>query len=99
MTRDPLELPALRPGHCNACGKPTRRDVRGNRMKFCDSDCRTAYWRRARMRGGQIYPMLELWRRYRGRKGTPGEHMLSEIARLVDEHLAADNASRRTDAP
>jgi len=34
--------------------------------------------------------MLKLWRKHRGRKGTPGEGMIGDIATRVDQILAED---------
>ncbi len=42
---------------------------------------------------------LKRWRRYRGRKGTPGEGAISHVARLVDKMLQADRRNREKNSP
>lgn len=60
---------------------------------FHTTACKDKWFLRARNRGQQIYEMAMEWRRHRGRKGTPGEGTLSEIAHLVDGWLDADKTA------
>jgi hypothetical protein len=48
----------------------------------------------ARTRGAKLYQHALLWRRYRGRKGTPGAGRMTLLAAMVDAWLKFD---RRTD--
>ena len=56
---------------------------------ICLDQCQ-ARWVKARNRGAQLYQWAMLWRAFRGRAGTPGAGMLSQLARKVDEWRQQD---------
>lgn len=82
--------PPLRPGLCDYCLQPVPKSNLGRQRKYCDAKCREAFWRLARQRAAQAYPTLLRWRMHRGRKGTPGEGAMTEVAEQVDAWLAED---------
>lgn len=82
-------LPPLRPGFCDYCQASTKRGAR-----FCSPKCRTRWWSMARVRGAQLYQYLLIWRRFRGRRGTPGAGMLGKISALIDLWQREDRTDR-----
>lgn len=87
---DVERLPALRPGFCDECETRITGTAKARHARFCSARCREAWWRKARLRGAQLYQHAVLWRRYRGRKGTPGAGRMGIISRLVDAWISAD---------
>lgn len=87
---DAQQLPALVPGHCDQCGKAV-----SVRRRFCSEVCRKAWWKKARNRGAQIYQLALIWRRHRGRKGTPGAGMITRIAALIDMWARVDRGGEK----
>ncbi|WP_299686734.1 hypothetical protein [uncultured Tateyamaria sp.] len=83
-------LPALRPGFCDYCGKPLSKQAKARHARFCQAKCREHWWIMARNRGAQLYQMLRIWRRDRGRSGTRGARMLGRITSLIDAWVRFD---------
>lgn len=82
---EPLDAPACRPGCCEWCGKSV-----GRRRRYCDSACRIAYNNLLGRQGKAVMQALKVWRKNRGRKGTPGACMFAEITKRVDQAIAED---------
>ena len=76
--------------HCTDCGAPYWAIQPDQR--FCSPVCRRHWHGRAQVRGAQVYHMLYLWRRHRGKADGPS---LSEITRVVDRWLAEDKSAGR----
>lgn len=99
MKRDklePMELPALEPGCCDYCGAKTGPDRYGNPKLYCNAQCRQAYNNICARQGRAIIKMAKLWRKHRGRAGTPAEGMMGDIATRVDQFLAEDRQRKAT---
>jgi hypothetical protein len=70
----------IKPGACDWCGSKTPRG-----RIYCNPDCRKRYNNLLGAQGKAVMQMLKQWRHHRGRKGTPGEGMIGEIAHRVDQ--------------
>lgn len=79
----------LYPGTCEVCGKPCELED-----ATCSIACEAVLVKREKDQGAKVLRVLKKWRRYRGRKGTPGEGALSEAAALVDSFLRSDREIR-----
>lgn len=79
----------LYPGTCEVCGKPCELED-----ATCSFSCEAVLVKREKDQGAKLLRLLKRWRRYRGRKGTPGEGALSEAAAMVDSFLRDDRLSR-----
>lgn len=93
MTKLRLEPNApmpLTPGLCDWCGCKVGRAPSGVQRSYCSPECRVSYNNQLAKEGKAVMQMLRLWRKHRGRKGTPGEGKISDIAHRVDGFLAAD---------
>lgn len=86
LKRDPLF-----PGICEVCGKPCELED-----AVCGITCEAELGRREREQGREVLRLLKRWRRYRGRKGTPGEGAISQVAETVDRFLRLDRERRDT---
>lgn len=75
----------LKVGACDWCGKGVARG-----RSYCNQECRVKYNNLLAKQGKAVMQMLKIWRVYRGRKGTPGEGMIGEIANRVDQMIAED---------
>lgn len=64
-------------------------EMRNYEQKFCCDDHKQAWWRRARVRGGQVYDLLVTWRKNRKTKGGK-RGQISDIAHIVDQWLMDD---------
>lgn len=73
----------LKPGFCDWCGERTDK-----RKSYCGAGCRVQYNNLLARQGKSVMQMLLLWRATRGRKGTRGQGLLTEIAERVDGMLA-----------
>jgi predicted nucleic acid-binding Zn ribbon protein len=78
----------ITPGTCEVCGKPCELEDAA-----CSIPCEAALARREREQGKEIIRLAKLWRKHRGRKGTPGEGALTRIASAVDAMLQADRTN------
>lgn len=88
---EPRDTQPLQEGLCDWCGEKTEA-----RRTYCNADCRVAYNNLLGRQGKSVMQMLKLWRKYRGRKGTPGEGMIGDIASRVDQMLAEDRDRKAT---
>ncbi|MCE8006427.1 hypothetical protein [Aestuariivita sp.] len=77
-------LRPLRVGYCDYCRERIDPTAYRPGMRFCNSTCRTDWWKMARNRGAQLYHHLTVWRMHRGRKGTPGAGVFSRISATID---------------
>lgn len=75
----------LTPGTCEWCGKPCDQHVIA-----CSVACEARVAFREKNESRAIVRVLKLWRKHRGRKGTPGEGAIGEAAALIDAMLKAD---------
>jgi len=82
---EPRDTQPLQAGRCDWCGGKTPRG-----RTYCNAKCRVAYNNLLGRQGKSVMQMLKLWRKHRGRKGTPGEGMIGDIATRVDQMLAED---------
>ena len=89
MTNTVLHDKPLYPGTCEWCGAPCN-----DEDTACGVTCEAKLLRHERLQGRDALRLLKLWRRYRGRKGTPGEGMLSAVASAVDIILREDRMRR-----
>lgn len=87
---DVERLPALRPGFCDQCAIALPKSARNHHARFCSAPCRERWWRVAKTRGAKLYQHAPLWRRYRGRKGSPGAGRMGLMAQLIDGWLKSD---------
>lgn len=92
-------LPALRPGFCDQCRNRLPASKRRHHARFCSAACRRAWWQIAAQRGAKLYQHLLIWRRYRGRKGTPGQGVLGLLANQVDAWLRERAADPTSESP
>lgn len=92
MKTNMLGIEPLTPGTCEWCGKPTElEDV------ACSLTCEALLRRQEAHQGLIVLRHLKRWRKHRGRKGTPGEGAMTEVAAMVDGFLRTDR-KRREDA-
>ena len=82
---EPRDTQPLQRGSCDWCGEKTARG-----RTYCNPQCRVSYNNLLARQGKSVMQMLKLWRKHRGRKGTPGEGMIGDIATRVDAMLAED---------
>lgn len=87
--REPQAPRPLKPGRCDWCGN---RPPRGR--AYCGPACRVSYNNALAAQGKAVMQLLKHWRAHRGRKGTPGEGVLSEVAHRVDQILREDRERR-----
>lgn len=79
----------LYPGKCEVCGKPCELED-----ATCSFSCEAVLVKREKDQGARVLRLLKRWRRYRGRKGTPGEGALSEATAMIDSFLQTDRKAR-----
>lgn len=82
---EPKDTMPLQRGSCDYCGKATK-----SGRTYCSKECRVAYNNLLARQGKAVMQMLKHWRLHRGRKGTPGEGMIGEVATRVDAMLTED---------
>ena len=82
---EPNEPMPLERGRCDWCGSAVPK-----RRSYCSPDCRVKYNNLLSRQGKAVMQMLKHWRKHRGRKGTPGEGKIGEIAARVDAMLEED---------
>lgn len=78
-----IDAPSPCPGACLWCGARIKRD-----RKYCSSSCRVSFNNWLTVKAKPIMLRLLTWRSTRGRKGTAGAGMISEIARLTDSAMS-----------
>ena len=79
-------------GLCDECSQSIPDAKEKPRKRFCDAKCRQSWHRKAQVRGGQIYRDLQLWRIYRGAKGTPGQGAMGNVQNKIDAWNREDRA-------
>lgn len=84
-----LQIDPLTPGTCEWCGKPTELE-----NVACSLSCEALLRRQEAQQGLIVLRHLKRWRKHRGRKGTPGEGAMTEVATMVDGFLRADRQRR-----
>lgn len=89
ITNNFLERTPLLGGECEVCDKPCE-----DGDATCSMRCEATLLRREAKQGAQIMRVLKKWRKFRGRKGTPGEGAITEAAALVDRFLKEDRELR-----
>lgn len=77
-------MPLVR-GSCDFCGADAAPG-----SAYCGKECRVKYNNLLARQGKTVMQMLKVWRKYRGRKGTPAEGIIGEIATRVDAILEED---------
>ena len=85
-----LEAPSPCPGLCLWCGARVKRDRR-----YCSAPCRVAFNNWLTVKAKPMMQRLMLWRATRGRQGTPGAGMLSEVARMTDDAMRETRARHK----
>lgn len=90
MTNTFLTTRPLFPGRCEYCGSPT---VEGDNC--CCISCEAKLMASEREVARAALVELKTWRRYRGRKGTPGEGAMTRLAAMTDALLSKNHARRR----
>lgn len=70
--------------HCNQLFEMTN-----YAQDFCCDEHKQAWWRRARVRGGQVYELLVTWRKNRKMKGGK-RGQINQISHIVDQWLMDD---------
>lgn len=80
----------IHPGTCEWCGKACNPED-----TCCSLSCEAKLLRLEKETGLNVLRLLKLWRKHRGRKGTPGEGVLTLIAAEVDTLLKSDRSRRK----
>lgn len=89
MKTNALDKTPLTPGTCEWCGKDCEmEDV------ACCLSCEARIHQQEAVQGRMVLRVLKRWRRHRGRKGTPGEGAMTEVATMVDGFLRTDRLRR-----
>ncbi len=88
MTTDRREARPPQPLHRGACDWCGAKVPKGR--SYCDRKCYQNYNNLLAKQGKAVMQMLKHWRLHRGRKGTPGEGMIGEVASRVDAMLGED---------
>ena len=84
-----LNTEPLTPGSCEWCGKDC--DPLGT---SCSLSCEAQLHRLEAAQGRLVIRTLKKWRKHRGRKGTPGEGTMPEIAAMIDRFNRNDRIRR-----
>lgn len=84
-----MESEPLTPGTCEWCGNITELE-----NVACSLSCEAQLYRLEALQGRAVLRYLKRWRMHRGRKGTPGEGQISEVAAIVDRFLRNDRMRR-----
>jgi predicted nucleic acid-binding Zn ribbon protein len=92
---DAERLQPFKSGRCDECGSRVPKARRAYYARFCSNPCRDTYNRKARRRGARLYHLLMIWRRHRGRAGSPGAGMFSRVTQMLDAWHREDRASQQ----
>lgn len=84
-----LDTEPLTPGICEWCGKITELE-----NVACSLTCEAQLRRLEAQQGRDVLRALKRWRKFRGRKGTPGEGAMTEVAVVIDRFLQGDRRRR-----
>ena len=88
--REPIEPMPLKRGLCDWCGNKA-----GHGRSYCSPECRTKYNNKLAAQGKSVMQLLKIWRKHRGRKGTPGEGKLGDVTHRIDEILREDRQRQK----
>lgn len=89
MKTNALDKIPLTPGVCEWCGNICEmEDV------ACSLSCEAQLHRLEAYQGRTVLRSLKRWRKHRGRKGTPGEGAMTEVANIIDLFLKTDRLRR-----
>jgi hypothetical protein len=88
---NPAMIPTepLTPGTCEWCGDKC--DPAGS---CCSLSCEAQMHREEARQGRIVMRALKKWRKFGGRKGTPGEGAWTEIGQLTSQYLRSDRQRR-----
>lgn len=89
MRTSMLDTEPLAPGTCEWCGKDCELEDAA-----CSLSCEAQLVRLEAAQGRLVIRTMKKWRKHRGRKGTPGEGAISEVATLVDGFNKQDRLRR-----
>lgn len=92
MRTNILDKEPLTPGTCEWCGKDCEMED-----ACCSLTCEAQLARLEAAQGRIILRHLKKWRKHRGRKGTPGEGAMTEIAAMTDKFLKNDRLRRESE--
>jgi hypothetical protein len=84
-----LDTKPITPGTCEWCGKDCELED-----SACSLSCEAQLRRLEGTQGRMVLRSLKLWRKHRGRKDTPGQGSMTEVAALVDRFLKDDRLRR-----
>jgi hypothetical protein len=84
-----LDTKPITPGTCEWCGKDCELEDAA-----CSLSCEAQLLRLEATQGRIVLRTLKLWRKHRGRKDTPGQGAMTEVAAVVDRFLKADRLRR-----
>lgn len=84
-----LDTKPITPGTCEWCGKDCELED-----SACSLSCEAQLRRLEGAQGRIVLRSLKLWRKHRGRKDTPGQGAMTEVAALVDRFLKDDRLRR-----
>ena len=84
-----LDTKPITPGTCEWCGKDCELED-----SACSLSCEAQLLRLEATQGRIVLRTLKLWRKHRGRKDTPGQGAMTEVAALVDKFLKDDRLRR-----
>lgn len=90
MTKTMLFLAPITPGSCEWCGAPCLPED-----TCCSVACEARLMKHEKDTARSVLRTLKLWRKHRGRKGTPGEGALTKLAAEVDALLQEDRRRRK----
>jgi len=89
MRTNLMDSTPLTPGTCEWCGKDCEVEDAA-----CSLSCEAQLVRLESAQGKIVLRVLKRWRKHRGRKGTPGEGAMTEVAKLTDRFLRNDRMRR-----
>lgn len=89
MKTNILDKTPLTPGTCEWCGNNCELED-----SCCSLRCEAQLARGEAAQGQAVLRVLKRWRKHRGRKGTPGEGAMTEVANLTDRFLKSDRLRR-----
>ena len=89
MKTSMLDTKPITPGTCEWCGKDCELEDAA-----CSLTCEAQLLRLEATQGRIVLRTLKLWRKHRGRKDTPGQGAMTEVAALVDSFLKTDRLRR-----
>lgn len=89
MKTSMLNLTPVHPGTCEWCGKLCELED-----SACSLACEAKVNQLDAVQGRAVLRALKLWRKHRGRKGTPGEGKMTDVANMIDGFLKNDRKRR-----